>query len=254
MFYRLRENIELMKNGLWQLMPLIFVLTNFVGCATKYAVPGNRFITPESQGDFLRGQIEAQKTSITSYAIDSSTGSATSGVVDEHDDRYGYLMTTSVLDIVDFVWSFTDSANSMIGAKLQFIGASRTAKSDGHKLAAAYLVGGNDYETDDKSVKFQLDGQEIILIYGHRFLNAYLPYVSLSHSTYKFDATISSSSPALNGARPAYTTSVNSVNLGTEFTWESLFLKIEYSYQQLATSKSGSLTNYNLGYSAGFSW
>lgn len=224
------------------------------GCATKYTVPTNRFMTPETQGGAFRGQFELQTTKANQLTIITNNGSVEDGVTYSAVKKPGYMASFSLFDALDFVWSHVASGNSMGGAKVQFLGASRTGKATGHKLSAVALFGGNEHETKDKSVKFRLDGQELMLIYGYRITENILPYVSLGQSSYTFEGVLTSSWPSLNGKEPSYKTNVKSLNMGGEFSYELFFGKVEYSYQKLETSYTEEETLSTLGFSAGLQW
>jgi len=142
----------------------------------------------------------------------------------------------------------------MLGGKLQIIGASRAANGAGHKLSIAALFGNNEHETDDESVKFELGGKEFLMVYGYRINESFLPYVGLSLASYDFTGKISSSDPSLNGLEPKLTTKSQSLNMGTEFSLNAFFAKLEATYQKLATSDTKDKDRFVFGYSIGFSW
>lgn len=233
---------------------LLLCLIFLVSCATKYIVPGNRFITPETQGGGFRGQLELQQTSGNQLSIDTTNGSVKDGVVYQDVSRMGFLYSNSLFDPFDLYWTHIGSGNSMLGGKFQFIGGSRTSNSTGHKMSIAASIGGNEHETDNKKVEFELTGQEFLLLYGYRINTNVLFYSSLSHAKYNFDGKIKSNDPSLNGARPDIDTKINSLSGGGEFSWEWAFLKLEMTYQQLATSQTKDKDRFVFGYSVGVSW
>ena len=233
---------------------ILFILLFLVSCATKYIVPGNRFITPESQGGAFRGQVELQQTSGNQLAIDTSNNSIDDGVVYSDISRMGFLYSNSIFDPFDLYWTHIGSGNSMLGGKFQFIGGSRSSNSTGHKMSIAASIGGNEHESNDKKVEFELTGQEFLLLYGFRFSPNVLLYSSLSHAKYNFDAKIRSSSPSLNGARPNIDTKINSLSGGGELSYEAFFVKLEMTYQQLATTDTKDKSRFIFGYSLGMSW
>jgi hypothetical protein len=232
----------------------LIILLFLSGCATKYILPGNRFITPESQGSIFRGQMEYQQTRATQLTIDTSNGTVDDGVLYEDVMRSGFLLSNSLIDIVDFVWSHTGGSASMLGGKLQFLGGSRSQNSAGPKASVVVLAGGNDYETDDKEIKFNLGGTEYLLLYGFRFGPAILTYSSLSYATYDFKGTINSNDPVLNGLRPALQSQLMTLTGGLELTYSPFISKLEASYQKLQTSDSKDQSSLMFGYSFGFNW
>lgn len=224
------------------------------GCATKYIIPGNRFITPETQGGALKGAFEFQQTRATQLTIDTSNGSVKDGVLYADTTRSGFQFSESFFDNFDFMWSHTGSANSMLGGKFQIAGDSRAAKSSGHRFSVAALFGNNEHETDDESVKFELGGKEFLILYGYRLSESILPYATLSLASYDFKGKVHSSDPMLNGAEPNLTTKARSLSSGIEFSMNAFFAKVEATYQKLATTDTKDRDRFMFGYSVGYSW
>lgn len=233
---------------------LLLSLCFLVGCATKYIVPGNRFITPETQGGAFRGQVEFQQTGATQLSANLRNASIDDGVVYSEISRSGFLFSNSLFDRFDLVWSHTGSANSMLGGKVQIIGAPRTGNAAGHKLSAGFLFGGNEHETDDESVEFELSGREFLVMYGYRINENILPYSSFSYASYDFSGKVSSNDSSIDGLEPEYVTDVKSLSGGLEFTLDAFFLKLEATYQQLATDDTKDKERFMFGYSLGISW
>lgn len=233
---------------------LFFLLLLQVGCATKYMLPGNRFLTPESQGEAFRGQIEVQKTTGNELSIDTRQNSINDGVLYSKVSRTGFLFSNSLFNQFDLFWSHTAGANSMIGGKFQFLGGSRISKSTGHKMSLAAAIGSNEHETDDGVVEFTLGGQEYMFLYGYRFVEQLLAYTSLSQANYMFDGEINSRNSALNGQQPKIDSKIISLSGGIEASVESVFAKLEFTYQSIASDKTKAYTNYITGLSVGLSW
>lgn len=233
---------------------LLLTLLLQVSCATKYIVPGNRFLTPESQGQALRGQFEFQQTSANQLTVDTSQGTVDQGVKYSDLSRSGFLLSNSLFDQLDVYWSHIGGANSMVGLKFQFLGDSRVAKTTGHKMSIAGALGENEHETDDKSVEFNLGGKEFLLLYGYRFSDMFMTYSSYSMATYSFNGDIRSSDPGLNGADPSFNTKIQSLSAGLELSYSAAFAKLEATYQQLKTNDTNDKNRIIIGYSIGLSW
>lgn len=237
-----------------KLVFFLFTLLQF-GCATKYILPGNRFMTPESQGGAFQSQFEFLQASANQLTADVSQASVTDGVTYQVVRRSGFLFSTAFLDQLDLFWSHTGSANSLLGAKFQFFGASRTAKGTGHKMAISAAFGGNEHETDgtDK-VEFELTGQEFQLLYGYRFSELMMAYSNLSYARYSFLGSVSSSDPQINGLKPEYESKLISLYGGLELTVSAFFAKLELGYQQIKTTYTKDKAHFIAGYSVGVSW
>lgn len=212
-------------------------------------------MTPESQGGALRGQFEFQQTSANQLTADLSNGSIEDGVNYKVIARSGFLYSTSLFDQFDLFWSHTGSGNSLLGAKFQFLGASRTGNGAGHKMAFSAAFGANDYETQGStSVEFTLGGKEYQLLYGYRFGEMVLAYSNLSYSTYNFAGTVKSSDSTINGLKPEYATTIMALYGGLEIDLGAFFGKLECGYQQLQTTDTKDETHFIYGYSVGVSW
>jgi hypothetical protein len=230
----------------------LFLLTS---CATKYILPGNRFITPESQGKMFESQFELQQTSATQANIDISNGSVKNPLIYTDTKKTGFLFSTSVLDSMDFYWSNTGTGNSMFGAKLQFLGESRIAKAAGHKLAATFGIGGNDHHLDgNPGVDFTLGGTDFSLIHGYRFNEFFMLYDALAYSKYQFSGTLTSNNSTLNGLKPSFSNKIIAAFLGAEVSYSAFFAKLEFGYQTLDSSYTKKRNATVLGYSVGVSW
>lgn len=250
-----QESIAKIKDMLF-FIPLRWILILFAlsGCATKMIIPGNRFITPETQGSMFRGQMEYQQTSASHLIINADNGSVEDGVYYSDVVRSGFLFSNSLFDEIDFVWSHTGSSSSLLGGKFQFLGGSRTSNSAGHKAAFTAMIGGNNHETDDGSIDFDFGGYEYVLSYGYRFSENILNYFGLSYANYQFDGKLHSSDPLLNGLRPSVSITTWSLSSGFEISYGILFMKLEATYQQMAVSETADRNQMYYGYSFGWNW
>jgi hypothetical protein len=234
---------------------LLFALLIQVSCATKYILPGNKFMTPESQGGMFNSQAEFQQTSANELRSDMRNASVKDGVINQVIPRTGFAFSTSLLDQMDLFWSHTGGGNSLLGVKFQFLGGSRTSKAMGHKMAFSAAFGGNDYQTaGDNAVEFELKGQEYQFLYGYRFGEMVLLYTNASYARYNFLGTINSSDATINGLEPQYETKVMSLLSGLELGLGSFFGKAECGYQQLSTSYTKLASHFIYGYAMGVSW
>ncbi len=242
-----------MKSALLYALQLL-ILTGLSGCATKYIVASNRFITPESQGDAFRGQVELQQTSANQMTVNTTNGTVDEGVVYQDVNRSGFLLSSSIFSKLDVVWSHAGGGNSMMGAKFQIVGDPRITKSSGHKASLGALIGGNEHETDDKTVEFELTGREYLFTYGYRFTENVMPYTSVSLGTFNFLGKIKAPNTALDGLEPNLITSSRAFSAGVEFSYETWFVKLEGTYQQLKTEDTKDRERYAIGYALGYSF
>jgi hypothetical protein len=234
-----------------RLISLLFLTS----CATKYIVPGNRFMTPETEGGAFRTGIEIYQSTSYQLTADITKGSVDEGVITNVTNRSGFAIETSFLEQIDLFWTHTGGGNSLLGVKYQFLGASKNAKSAGHKMAIAAAMGGNEHETDGKNkVEFSLTGQEFQFLYGYRLNEFILAYSNFAYARYNFDGEIHSSDSMINGLKPVYVTKVYSLYGGLEFGLGDFFLKGEYGYQALSTTDTKAQSNYIFGYAVGMTF
>jgi hypothetical protein len=229
------------------------ILLLLTSCATKYILPGNRFLSPETQGNVFESQFEFQQARATQASLNATNIHQELDYFDV--TKSSYLFSSSLLDSLDFFWSHTGSANSLLGLKYQLLGASRVAKGSGHKLAVSLAFGGNEHEIEEaEKVHFYLRGQDYSLIYGYRFNEYLLFYSSAAYSSYQFDAEIMASDPSLNGQKPSFSTSMLGGFIGTELSYSAFFGKVELGYQEIRSARTKVRQATVVGYSLGFSW
>jgi hypothetical protein len=237
-----------------RLILFLFMLFQ-IGCATKYILPGNRFMTPESQGGALRGQFEFQQTTANQLTADLSNGSIEEGVTTAVIPRAGFLYSTSLLDQFDFFWTHTGGGNSLFGGKYQFLGASRTGNGTGHKMAISAAIGANQHKIEGPTtVEFELGGREFQFLYGYRFSEMILAYTNLSYASYNFAGEVTSSDSTINGLEPKYETRIVGLYGGLEMIFGMFFGKLECGYQQLQTTDTKDESHFIYGYSVGVNW
>jgi hypothetical protein len=232
---------------------ILFALILLNGCATKFIIPGTRFLTPETQGGFMNGQFEFQTTSANQMIFDTSEGTADRGVMYGVLPRSGYLFSSSLLDELDLFWYHTGTANSMLGAKFQFVGGSRQTREVGHKLAVAAAMGGNEHITEGQpEIEFTLTAQELILLYGYRFSENFMTYANLSRSSFNFKGRVNAG--VLRGLEPEAVTSITAGHAGLELSYRAVFMKFECGYQLIDTTNTAAYNALHYGYSFGFTW
>lgn len=231
-----------------KLIPLLFTLL-LSSCATRYILPAQRFLSPETQGGGFKTSIELQKTTAHNTKLKGGDGGI-SGVNYEEISRMGYLLSAGLFDSFDLIWAHIASGNSLVGGKYQFIGGDRSGT--GPKLALAYLVGGNQHESDNKDIEFKLNGQELWGIYGLRLNTFFMPYTSLGVGKYDYKAHIKKG--AFRGERPKIKSDIYTMMIGGEVNFEGFIFKLETGMQLLESSKTKDKWSYRTGFSLGYGW
>lgn len=234
-----------MNNLILVLISLLFVSS----CATRYILPANRFLGPEVQGGGFKTSIELQKSTAHNAKLKADNNGIT-GVKYEEISRMGYLLSTGLFDSFDIIWSHIGSGNSLVGGKYQFLGGDRTGT--GTKLSVAYLVGGNEHESDKKDLEFTLNAQEFWGLYGLRINSFFMPYASLGYGKYNYKAHIKKG--FFRGERPKIKSDIYFMMVGGEFNYEGFIFKLETGFQVLESSKTKDEWAYRTGFSLGYGW
>lgn len=232
---------------------LLFLSTS---CATKYVIPGNRFISPESVGGVLRVQAELQQNSSKIAAINVTDGNTNNRLQYNDKMRTGYFFGTSIMEQIDFIWYQTASSVSFLGARIQLLGGSKASKATGHKLAITAAAGGNEHEIDssDPKIEFEMGGQDYSIIHGYRFSENILIFETLSATNISFDGKLSSSNPTFNGLRVDYKTKLYGAFIGAEFSYFALMMKLEAGYQIIQSTHTPERDGIRLGYALGYNF
>lgn len=229
---------------------LLITLLLLSGCATRFILPSQRFLSPEVQGGGLKSTIEIQKT--TAHLARLKGGDeGIKGLAYDEISRTAYQFSTGLFDQFDLVWSHIGSANSLIGGKYQFIGSAKGG-GEGHKLSLAYLVGGNEHESDNKDIEFRLNAQEFWGIYGYRMNPFLMPYASFGLGLYKYRGHIKKG--YYSGERPKIKSDLYMSSVGVELNYQSISLRIESGFQLIESSRTSDKWAMRTGFGLGYSW
>lgn len=231
---------------------LLLLITTLIlsGCATRFILPSQRFLSPEVQGGGFKSSIELQKTTAHLARL-KGNNDGINGLAYDEISRTAYQFSTGLFDQFDIIWSHIGSANSLIGGKFQFIGSAKGG-GDGHKLSFAYLVGGNRHESDKKDIEFRLNAQEYWGIYGYRLNPFFMPYFSFGLGQYKYRGHVKKGFYA--GERPRIKSDVYMSSLGLEINYQSVFFRLESGFQLIESTKTNDKWAMRTGFGLGYSW
>ena len=235
---------------------ILFVLFFCTSCATKYILPGNRFISPETVGSALRPQVELQQNSTKMVGVDVTGGQTNNRLLYTDKMRLGYFFGLSLIDQLDFIWYQTASSVSFVGGRLQLIGGSKASNATGHKLAITAAFGGNEHELDktDPKINFTMGAQDYSLIHGYRFTPNILVYESFSRTSMTYDGRLKSNDPTYNGLEVGYRNTLYGLFGGVEFSYNSLMVKLECGYQIIKSTRTPDREGIRLGYAFGYNF
>lgn len=234
---------------------ILLVLFICTSCATKYVLPGNRFLSPESAGGSLRPQVEIQQNGSKLVTVDVTGGRNDNRLQYTDKTRTGFFFGMSLVEQLDFIWYQTASSVGFIGGRFQLYGGSKASKAVGHKLAITAAFGGNEHELDssDPKVKFTMGGQDYSIIHGYRFTENIMIFESISRTRITYDGSLKSGDPTFNGLQVGYRNILYGLFGGLEFNYNAFTAKLECGYQIIESThtrnKEGILFGYALGYS-----
>lgn len=228
------------------LLCLTFLVSS---CATRYILPSQRFLSPETQGGGFKTSIEMQKTTAHQAKL-KGEDDGIGGLKYEELSRTAYQLSTGLFDSFDIVWSHIGSGNSLVGGKFQALGGDRGG--DGSKLSFAYLVGGNSHESDRKDIEFTLNAQELWGIYGVRLNSFLMPYASLGYGKYNYKGKIKKG--IYRGENPKIKSDIYTLMFGGELNFEGFIFKLESGMQLLESTKTKDKWTYRTGFSLGYGW
>ncbi len=224
----------------------------FGGCATQMRVPGNRFILPETLAPESAGELELGMGNAIDSKINTDGDKTTNPLDISTMNALHYNMAFAIMPNVDFLWRHLAKSNSMIGGKVQFLGASR-GKGTGQNLSAAFLMGSNQHELDGSpKISFEMAGKDLSIIHGWKMLEWFELYDSLFLSWYKFNSTIESG--PLKNKDMDYAGKQMGLLIGGAFFYNEYTMKLELTYSRLTWSRTPTETLLSIGYSFSYAF
>lgn len=255
---------------------LILLLLGFfsVGCAVNVKMPVNRMISPEAQGEFMKGQIDLRWVGVADIELADNKTSATPDINPDisEDGAIGFGAGVGLFERLDFYYHNSDDSPSHYGLKLQLLGEPRSSSGKGnHSLAIgaayAYLSETESEEetlgSDTGKAKIKASGYEAFLLYGYRPTEKVIGY--LGPFVYEIDAeaTVERTSGGSTSvtATPKGEGSQAGVLLGFQFQSEKGYLNFEGGYAKTEYNRTSpspldaeDLEDSFFGASVGFMW
>lgn len=218
---------------------LIFTLFS-VGCAAKFRIPGGRFMTPESSGQFAKGDIKAGMSGTVDVEVaDNITSSSpdTTPLLHENSDP-ALALQVGLMERVDLYYTAVLGSAEFAGAKLQIIGDSAANSKSGNfslALAGGASFGSQDLTSSTNSVEgeanLDFSGWEAMLLIGYRPTDSTVVYLGPSVINLQSDVTIQRTSGGTTSitAQPHGEGEVVATTLGLR-TGQSIFLSLEATF------------------------
>lgn len=170
-------------------MKKLFLVLAFlqVGCASKFYIPGNRFLIPESGGDWLKGDLKVGGVGVTQVQVADDITSASPNLNPEliKNSSVSVGLQLGLLSRLDAYYNNVSGAADIVGLKVQLLGDSNlTAKANNFSFA---LAGGAQFRTVSTSLdsggnsstsKIKLSGYEAMALIGFRLSDNVLFYTN----------------------------------------------------------------------------
>ena len=261
-----------MKKLLQLVMSLIFITS----CSTRIGVrtPSAQFISPESTGKGLAGEIDifgalGPKASVDFRGdrVDNPLRTTEGDIASE--GILGLGATVGAIPRLDIIAVSPGSKHpNLYGLKYQVLGDPRASASKGnHSLAIVGLIGGgkrtdlNDEAVeitpmdDEVEVELSTTATRASLVYGYRRGKNSLLYTGVTYSTLKFSGKLDSENMALDGQRISYSSSAVGANIGVMIeVGKLLSLKVEASHQKVNWQRTDSNSFNAVSVGTSFRW
>ena len=201
-------------------------------CAQRIKVPINRFLSPEAIGGGL--QVEYQDTGLSSAVIDFA-GDSTSNPLEVGTIRNeAFYLGAGLSHDVDLFVKIHKESSSLLGLKVQVLGAPFKESAVGHNLSFSLAAGGEtDTFDDDFKISLKSSVTDYSLIHGYRFSPGFTIYEGLSLSNYSFQGDISDQQ-TLDSDKIEYSArNILGAHVGFIYGSQSLNLKVEWATQKI---------------------
>jgi len=209
---------------------LLFILIS--GCAQRIKVPINRLILPESIGG--GADLEFKQSGFSEGLLQFTNNDTDNPLLMASTNNQTLYMGFSLGPGADVFLQIPEESSSLVGIKIQLVGAHSKESSAGHKLAITLGMGSErDTFEGDFKIDLKSDVQDYSLIHGYRFNPFFMVYEGISISHYSFEGTIENGS-ALNSDKIEYAArNILGAHLGIAAGGPSFKFKFEFGVQKI---------------------
>lgn len=209
------------------------------GCASKFYIPGNRFLIPENSGGTWKGEFRTGGVGVTQVQvaddITSSSPDTTPKLVENSSAALGFNL--GLFSRLDLYGNAVAGGPSFAGLKLQLLGdQNSSAKANNFSLAiaGAAALGSETLDAESSGIKGQsklkFSGSQVLALMGYRLADDLLFYVGHSVDKIKADVTVqrTQNGTTTTTAEPDGIGELTATTAGLRFG-KSFFLNLEYS-------------------------
>lgn len=249
------------KNNLY----LLLIILSFASCSqVRIHSPSSRYISPETAGKTLNGEIEIQQQVGTQGTISLEANEIDNPMkLSNTVSHIGTGINLGILEKIDFIGYGRTEGPPLYGVKVQLVGDSKiNAKKGNFSVALTAGMGTSTSEFNDSSFltnsKTTADAEQTLtdfsIIVGYRTDDDVLVYGSAQTNNHKVNLKISSSEASLDGKNLNLETQTFGLALGLIRYFESYMVKLETSAQQTDWTNSKKMTYGFAGLSIGKHW
>ena len=175
-------------------MKLVFatLLISFFGCAQRIKVPINRMQTPEAIG---RGaEISYHDIGWSQGILDFNNNAVDNPLLMSTIKEEELYLGLGISENAD-LFVRVPKESSMVGLKVQLIGAPRKAEATGHKLAFTLAMGSERDEFDQVfTIDLKSDVRDYALLHGFRVSPIVMFYDGISLTNFRFQGSVKGTS------------------------------------------------------------
>jgi hypothetical protein len=250
------------------LLPLLFIL---VSCSSVIRTPHGRLISPEAQGKFLAGSIEARVAGTKGDNFEfqgNSTKEPISSTSNAH--KLGFMADLGLLEKLDVVYLdyLSGATVGVYGLKFQVLGESRQKSKQGNfslsvvgaygKNSQSYNHGDNDltdWTTNIEKLDYRLEHHEFGLIAGYRWAQKLLHYANVYYFHDNLNGKVTTDNNALQDAKFKGNQDGMIYSMGLSFDLStSWYLKGDFSHMDSRWNSFRGTSNNSLNGAIGFAW
>lgn len=204
-------------------------------------------ISPETQGEFLKGGLDLGRVQGSRQYKMNFAGNTTKTPFIDRTDSGDFSMAgeLGIINRIDVLLlpSFDPMSPSLMALKGQFLGDPRATAKAGNFSGSVYAAGGSgskeradgddDIDIFDGSVdkiEVQHDRQEVGMILGYRWAEKVLHYVNAIYYEEEVRGKVTNNAATLVDAKFKYNNSGSIYSTGLILYWRKMHFKLDYSY------------------------
>lgn len=215
-------------------------------------VPINRMQSPEVIGGGI--EVEYKQVGFSEGQLDLSNNKTDDPLLMSTTRDQEFYFTLGLADNADIYVKVPEESASMIGIKIQVLGASSKNRNITHQLAFILGMGAerDSFSGGGLNIELKSDAKEFGLIHGFRYSEWILIYEGITLSQYEFSGLIENAPATFSDSEFEYKASnIFGFHVGLELGSVNFKSRAEIGYQNINWTSTGAKSFYSFGYSLG---